>query len=89
MTVTAVIPDGSYAGWGWGGQMTDTEMIIFETGDSAGVSFYYGVGDTRPEDKDSTYSPCYTTDFTKDGSTYTMTATRPLECTDIADSYVI
>ena len=89
VTVEAVIPDGSFAGWGWGSSMTDTEMIIFETGASAGVTFYDGTGDTTPTAAPS-FAPCYTVVTTSDGAgTYTMTATRPLECTGIADSYVI
>ena len=69
--------------------MTDTEMVIFETGTSAGVSFYDGTGDRRPTE-DTTIGACYTTTQTLDGSTYTLTATRPLDCSDVvADSYLI
>ncbi len=90
VTITAVIPDGSYAGWGWGSSMTDTEMVIFETGTSAGVSFYDGTGDTAPTEATSGISSCYTTTSTLDGTTYTLTATRPLDCSDVvADSYLI
>ena len=89
VTIEAVIPDGSYAGWGWGSSMTDTEMVIFETGASAGVTFYDGTGETTPTE-DTAMSPCYTTSFSLDGTTYTMTATRPLDCTSvIGDAYLI
>ena len=29
VTVQAILPDSSYAGWGWGPTMKDTEMLIF------------------------------------------------------------
>ena len=43
------IPTGSYAGFGWGKTMTDTEMVIFSTkGGTGAVTTYYGVGDGTP-----------------------------------------
>ena len=29
VVMEATLPDGSYAGWGWGSSMTNTEMLIF------------------------------------------------------------
>ena len=49
ITMKASIPDGSYAGFGWGKTMTNTEMVIFTTKDGQGaVTTYYSTGDTTP-----------------------------------------
>ena len=49
ITMNVSIPTGSYAGFGWGGSMTNTEMVIFSTKDgTGGVTTYYGVGDDTP-----------------------------------------
>ena len=90
VTITAVIPNTSYAGWGWGGSMADTEMVIFETSTDLGVSYYDGTGYFTPTANPS-FAPCYTTTSSVDETTQvaTLTATRPLECAGIADSYVI
>ena len=29
VVMNALIPDGSYAAWGWGASMVDTEMVMF------------------------------------------------------------
>ena len=47
VTIEAVIPNGSFAGWGGGSSMTNTEMVIFQT-DGSGADFYDGTGDTTP-----------------------------------------
>ena len=40
MNVT--LPDTSFAGWGWGASMVDTEMVIFSAnGDSSSATTYY------------------------------------------------
>ena len=47
--VRAELPDSSYAGWGWGASMTNTEMIIFSAdGDQSSASTYYSSGTTEP-----------------------------------------
>ena len=49
INLVATLNDGSYAGWGWGATMTDTEMVIFSAdGAQSGVTTVYGVGTTRP-----------------------------------------
>ena len=49
LVMNAVIPDGSYAGWGWGASMTNTEMVIFSAnGDSSSASTYYSTGHSEP-----------------------------------------
>ena len=49
IVMDAVIPDGSYQGWGWGPTMTNTEIVVFSAeGASSAVTTYYGTGDTRP-----------------------------------------
>ena len=70
--------------------MTDTEMVIFETGASLGASPYDSTTETTPTAAPS-FAPCYTTTSSVDATSNmaTITATRPLECTDITDSYVI
>ena len=49
IVMKASIPSGSFAGFGWGKTMTNTEMVIFSTkGGSGAVTTYYGVGDDTP-----------------------------------------
>ena len=43
------IPKGSYAGFGWGASMENTEMVIFSTkGDTGSVETYYSPGFDTP-----------------------------------------
>ena len=92
--MVATLKDGSYAGWGWGASMTNTEMVIFSAEASkSGVKTYYGEGDYDPVE-DFAYEACYDTSFVQnDDGTITITTTRPLECTGMTDikggSYVI
>ena len=94
VNLVATLNDGSFAGWGWGGSMTNTEMVIFETnGDSNAISFHYGIGDDYPPE-DSALAACYETSSVDNGDgTITFTAARPLECAGITDygggSYVV
>ena len=40
----ATLPDGSYAGWGWGPTMENTEMVIFSAnGALSSVTAYKGL----------------------------------------------
>ena len=57
VVMSAVLNSGSYAGWGWGGNMKNTEMVIF-SGDGT-ASFVYGEGNQPPSD-DSALAACYT-----------------------------
>ena len=46
VVVQATLPDSSYAGWGWGASMTNTEMLIFSAnGASSSVTTYYSEGE--------------------------------------------
>ncbi len=41
----ATLPSGSYAGWGWGASMINTEMVIFSAdGDNSDVTTFYSAG---------------------------------------------
>ena len=49
ITMKVSIPIGSFAGFGWGKTMTNTEMVIFSTKDGQGaVTTNYGTGDDYP-----------------------------------------
>ena len=49
MNMNCTIPDGSYAGWGWGPSMKGTEMIIFSAnGDQSSALTYYSEGKETP-----------------------------------------
>ena len=89
ISMNATIPDKSYAGWGWGGSMTNTEMLIFSAdGDNSDMETYYGVGDTEPE-KQKELQSCYTTIPTKKDNGYVeFITTRPVDC-GISNSYVV
>ena len=40
--MSANVLAGSYAGFGWGASMVNTEMVIFSAnGDSSAVQYYY------------------------------------------------
>ena len=77
----AKIAAGSFAGFGWGATMTDTEMVIFSAnGDDSALQTYYGVGQTTPQ-ADDALTACYTTTISQaDGDFVNFTATRPLDC---------
>ena len=89
ISMNATLPDSSYAGWGWGSSMVNTEMVIFvANGDSSSATTYYSSDKSEPELQSSMQS-CYTTSVTKkdDGNVEIMT-TRPLDC-GIANSYAV
>ena len=85
VVMQAILPDGSYAGWGWGPDMgsatTSTEMVIFSAnGASSTITTYQGVGEQPPVSEPSMQS-CYTTStkVLADGSIQ-FDASRPLDC---------
>jgi len=42
VNIEATLVDNSYAGWGWGASMTQTEMVIFSANaDSSSALTYY------------------------------------------------
>lgn len=71
--------------------MKDTEMIIFSAdGPNSAVSYTYctGVGDDPTAD--DKFEACYDSSYViNTNGTITLTATRPLECSTIANSYVV
>lgn len=82
------IPKGSYAGFGWGASMENTEMVIFSTkGATGSVQTYYSPGFDTPN-SEPTLQSCYSTSQSIDGNNYEFVTTRPLDC-NVADSYVI
>lgn len=89
MLMNCTIPGGSYAGWGWGSSMTDTEMVIFSAdATTPTVGTYYSTGETPPG-ADAKYESCYTTKINDLGNGFIeFITTRPLDC-NIADSYVV
>ena len=94
VNLVATLNNGSFAGWGWGEDMTNTEMVIFSAnGSQSAVSFVYGQGEQDPVD-DAAFAACYSSSFVvHSDSTVTITTTRPLECSGITDpngdSYVV
>ena len=51
VTITALVAAGSYTGFGWGGSMTNTEMVIFSGDDStatSSINFYYSLTEGVP-----------------------------------------
>ena len=85
------IPKGSYAGFGWGNSMTNTEMVIFSTkGETGSVQTYYSTTEDTPNPEPKLQS-CYSTSQTINGNNYEFVTTRPLECdiADVPDSYVV
>jgi len=88
--MNCTIPYGSYAGWGWGLNMIQTEMVIFSAygKDTSTVTTYYSTSKDDP-DLDTTTQPCYTSTITDLGNNYAQfITTRPLDC-GIPDSYVV
>ena len=51
----ATLPQNSFAGWGWGATMVDTEMLIFSasTVDGSSITTYYSSGKTTPDEEPS------------------------------------
>ena len=88
INLNAKVTEGSFLGFGWGGSMTDTEMVIFSAdGTSSTVGNYYSTTEEKP-----TLYPvidsCYTSTVTP-GSGYTIfNTTRPLDC-GIDNTYVV
>ena len=69
--------------------MADTEMLIFSASDgTSDIGFYLSSGFSKPS-TDTSFADCYTTSMSQEGDTVNFTATRPLECTAVADSYVV
>ena len=87
--MAAILKTGSFAGWGWGSSMFDTEMVIFSAdGDASSVATYYSSGKTTPQ-PETTLDSCYTTAFTVNADTsVTFQVTRPLNC-EVDNSYVV
>ena len=82
------IPDNTFAGFGWGATMTNTELVVFSAnGDSSAVTTYYGTGNLKPEALPSLQS-CYTWQRIMTSSDIELVATRPLDC-NVPESYVI
>ena len=76
----ASIVAGSFAGFGWGASMHNTEMVIFSAnGDASALQTYYGIGTTKPQ-ADPALSACYTTTITQANGMVNFTASRPLDC---------
>lgn len=87
----ATVPAGSYVAWGWGKSMFNVEMVLFgANGDSSQVQSYYSKKEETPSLAPK-YDSCYTTSFEQDtvADTVSFTVSRPLECTDVANSYVV
>ena len=88
INLNAKVTEGSFLGFGWGGSMTDTEMVIFSADNtSSTVGNYYSTTEEKP-----TLYPvidsCYTSTVTP-GSGYTIfNTTRPLDC-GIDNTYVV
>ena len=89
VSMRASIPGGSYAAWGWGDSMKDTEMLVFSAdGDASSVETYYSKGKKTPE-ADASLIECYTWSKTVGEDDWvTFAVTRPLDC-GIESSYVI
>ena len=46
----ATLSDSSYAGWGWGSSMFNTEMVVFSAnGDSSSATTYYSTKEDMPD----------------------------------------
>jgi len=89
VNMAAILKTGTFAGWGWGSSMIDTEMVIFSAdGNASSVGTYYSSGKTTPL-ADDTLASCYTTGFTvNEDTSVTFQVTRPLNC-EIDNSYVV
>jgi hypothetical protein len=85
----ALLPGGSFTGWGWGSSMQDTEMVIFSAdGENSIVSTYYSSGFKDP-DPDPTLTACYNwSKYVNEDSSVKFFVTRPLDC-GIESSYVV
>lgn len=57
--ITAVVAVGSYTGFGWGGDMTNTEMIIFSADATTPSIGYYYSKTEEPPTTDSALDNCY------------------------------
>ena len=55
IVMNVTLPDSSYAGWGWGSSMTNTEMVIFSANgaDKSSATTYYSKEETKPENQAS------------------------------------
>lgn len=90
--MNCTIPKGSYAGWGWGKNMDNTEMVIFEapTDPTAlpDVTTYYSKGKDTPI-AEPEMQACYTSTITDLGNgSLQFITTRPLDC-GVSNSYVV
>mmetsp|Transcript_6602 Transcript_6602/g.8962 ORF Transcript_6602/g.8962 Transcript_6602/m.8962 type:complete len:139 (+) Transcript_6602:1356-1772(+) len=89
LVMNATLPDSSYAGWGWGSSMTNTEMVIFSAdGADSSATTYYSKGENDPTLQETLQS-CYETSVkTKKNNFVEFTTKRPLDC-NVEDSYVV
>ena len=90
VTFNVSVEDNSYVGFGWGSDMTDTEMISWVAkGDESSTTNYFAKEEGYP-DPYSTIDPCYTNTWTvnSEAGTVDFVTTRPLDC-GIADTYVV
>jgi len=91
MVMNVTLPKDSYAGWGWGHDMVNTEMIVFSANNAASTSYattYFSRGEETPI-LDQKMQACYTTAIYEGGNDMIQfITTRPLDC-NIADSYVV
>ena len=88
ITMQANVIAGSYAAWGWGASMTNTEIVHFRADSaSSAVTNWFATGTHMPS-ANSAVDACYTSSFTDGGSSVDFTVTRPLDC-GIDTSYVV
>lgn len=88
INLNARVSDGSYAGFGWGSSMVNTEMVIFSAdGTSSSVGNYYSTTEDTPQPY-PTVDSCYTTSISPGTGFVVFNVTRPLDC-GIANTYVV
>jgi len=89
LNIEAKIKAGTYAGWGWGSSMTNTEMVIFSAnGAQSSVDNRYATAHATPADY-PIVDGCYTSSWAETADGFVQfTVTRPLDC-NIASTYVI
>jgi len=89
INIEVTLVDGSYVGWGWGSDMTETEMLIFSANADSSTALAYYSQTEEPPTLEVTLQDCYTTSYTVNAdSTIFFKATRPLDC-NVVKSYVV